>query len=99
MKAQELHLWLDFTELSKENYNISITTIDTLRHFKDGDRIIHTVIPHFLQWIYGEKLFVHCNGECHEITLGKCEGTEKEIREVHNLERILFAGGFDWWQK
>lgn len=34
----------------------------------------------------------------HEITLGRCEGTEKELRLAHNFEKMLLAGAFDWWR-
>ena len=60
-------------------------------------KCIYTTVTHFLRWCFAERLFVHINGEVHEITLGECDGTLREIRDVHNIEHMLIAGEFDWW--
>ena len=39
------------------------------------------------------------NEEIHEITVGRCKGTKKELRPAHNLERMLLAGAFDWFKE
>ena len=108
---KEIHLHLDARkwDLSK-NYYIYDTYIKTEKMIQatlnthEYDFIIHTTQPHFLSFKYlPARLFVHFYNkddreEIHEITLGRCEGTEKELREAHNLERMLLAGSFDWWK-
>lgn len=59
--------------------------------------IIHTTQPHFCQFRYG-RIFVHYNGTVHEIAKGKCEGTNREIKEGHNIEKMLLSGEFDWFK-
>ena len=44
----------------------------------------------------GRRIFVHINGDIHEITLGKVEGTGREIKYHHNLEKMLISGEFSW---
>lgn len=98
---KKLHVWLKCPNyihiLGKDIYD---DYIDTKSAIERGDKVIHTTQPHFLRFRYGYRLFVHtdrndANG--HEITLGECEGTNKEIREAHNIEKMLFAGTFDWF--
>lgn len=60
--------------------------------------ILHTTQLNFLSFAYAERLFVYINGELHEITLGKCEGTNREIREAHNIGKMLISGEFDWFR-
>lgn len=60
--------------------------------------IVYTTQPYFLQFQYTDRLFVHVMGEKHEITLGECDGTDREIRPGHNLERLLLNGEFSWFQ-
>lgn len=93
---KELRLWLDYTPKMKV-YHPYYTVADTERAFCSC-QIVHTTIPHFLSFDYAEKLFVHIKEEAHEIKIGKTEGIDKEIRKAHNLEKLLFAGAFDWFQ-
>ena len=63
------------------------------------NRILHTTQLEFLSFKYAERLFVWIDSnEMHEITLGACEGTDKEIREAHNLRHMLLAGAFDYFR-
>ena len=96
--VEELHLLLD-SNVIKENDNrpASRNYHDTKERIMNGQKVIYTTIPQFLCFQYAKRLFVHVNNEIHEITLGSCDGTDKEIRSAHNLEKILFAGGFDWF--
>lgn len=59
---------------------------------------VNTTQTHFLSFKYAERLFVHVDGQVHEITLGECEGTTREIKEGHNLENLLLASEFDWFK-
>lgn len=93
---KELHLWLDRDGHTDED--IAETVVQTILHRNHSmDGIVHTVIPHYLSFDYAKKLFVHYQGRVHEITLGVCEGTDKYIRKEHNIEKLLFAGHFDWF--
>ena len=95
-KQKELHIHLDLHECELIENTTFVTTEKAL---DKGEKLaIHTTQTHFCQFDYGRRLFVHANGEVHEITLGECEGTDKEIREAHNIEKILIAGTFSWWR-
>lgn len=87
----ELHLHLD------DSINCLTTYCATEQAIKNGIVVVHTTIPHFLSWRLNRRLFVHVNGEIHEITLEECEGTERLIREGHNIEHLLIAGEFSWF--
>lgn len=61
--------------------------------------ILHTTQLEFLSFKYAERLFVRINdNEMHEITLGKCDGIDREIREAHNLRHMLLSGAFDYYK-
>lgn len=59
---------------------------------------VHTTQTSFLNFKYAKRLFVTTGNKLHEITLGKCEGTDKEVREAHNIEKMLLNGAFDWFK-
>ena len=93
--SKELHLWLK--EPDCFYYPDFMSTSNAIGM---NDECIHTTQPHFLQFRYGYRLFVHTDRHDlvgHEITLGDCVGTERIIREAHNLEKMLIAGEFDWF--
>ena len=64
-----------------------------------GQYIIHTtqVALVSISLIHaGYRIFIYPSvGKPFEITIGKCVNTSKEIRESHNLEKLLVNGGFD----
>ena len=109
LKEIHLHLEMKLYDIEKgyyiyEDYIETKKMIQKALNDQDFDYIIHTTQPHFLSFDYlPARLFVHFYNkdnqeEIHEITLGSCEGTDKELREAHNLERMLLAGSFDWWK-
>lgn len=65
---------------------------------------LHTTQLEFLSFKYAERLFVWIYHEHsreyeeREITLGACEGIDREIREIHNLRHMLLSGAFDWYR-
>ena len=94
---EEIHIWLDL--IGRENYEdeyICKTYAETLIMIDDDtQKVVHTTQTHFCQFGYG-KLFVHINGEIHEVTKGDCEGTNRDIKASHNIEKMLLTGEFDW---
>ena len=98
MAEREIHIWMDkigFDEF--ENTAYLCTTYAETRVMIDAEQeVVHTTQTHFCQFEFG-RIFVHANGEVHEITKGECEGTEREIRQAHNLEKMLIAGEFSWF--
>lgn len=98
MTEREVHIWMDkigFDEF--ENTVYLCTTYAETRVMIDAEQeVVHTTQTHFCQFEFG-RIFVHTNGEVHEITKGECEGTEREIRQAHNLEKMLIAGEFSWF--
>ena len=99
MAEREIHIWMDkvgFNEFENIAY-LCTTYIETVIMLRDDQKIIHTTQTHFCQFKYG-KIYVHEGGNIHEITVGKCEGTNREIREGHNIEKMLLSGEFSWFR-
>lgn len=57
--------------------------------------LIFTTITHFLSWSYATRLFVHVNGEEHELKIGDCEESECKIYKDRDLEKLLTSGEFE----
>lgn len=97
MSNGEIHLWMDST-YQQSPEEIYFTYQDTYDAIKSKEVIVNTTIPYFLQWKYRRRLFVHINNIQHELTLGDCDGTNRCIREAHNMEKLLLSGAFSWFE-
>lgn len=62
----------------------------------NSETVIHSTQPTFLSFDVAEELYVHYFGEVYQITLGKCEGTNRIITKEDCLYKLLFVGEFDW---
>ncbi|RHP75347.1 hypothetical protein DXA62_06320 [Coprobacillus sp. OF03-2AA] len=107
-----IHLYMFMGQKEENSWNIiydgyvnTKKAIDEALNDKEVEREVHTSQPHFLSFQYlPARLFVHVRNnsydeEIHEITLGSCDGTDKELREAHNLEKLLLGGAFDWFKE
>lgn len=96
---REIHIWLDkidFADWYDDDVYLCNTYAETEVMLKCEQDIIHTTQTHFCQFKYG-KIFVHTGGSVHEITRGDCEGTNRDIKEADNIEKMLLSGEFDWF--
>lgn len=100
-RDRELHVLLDSVDVDlmrEQGFDVLSTFVDTERAVYDNtNQCIYTTLTHFLRWNYAGRLFVHVNGETHELNLIDCEGTERVMLPGHNLEKMLISGEFDWW--
>lgn len=89
----EIHIWLN-----NPPKNCITTYCETRLAIQKNKAVINTTQTHFCSFDAGRKIFVHFNDKIHEIQIGNCEGTDKELRFCHNVEKLLLAGAFDWFQ-
>ena len=71
--------------------------LDTYNAIQRGDSVIWTKCTHFCALKYGYKIVCYVKTQPHEITAGVCEGASKEINKDDNLEELLLAGVFEWF--
>jgi hypothetical protein len=77
-----------------------VTFQGTLDCINEGNtKIVNTTQTHFCSFKYAERIFIHTGWEKYEITLGKCDGTIREIKTSQNIERQLLNGEFDWYNE
>lgn len=106
MRKKEIHLYLDDESiyLAHPYTYVRRTYKETAGSLMSPCEQIHTTITHFLNWRYGERLFCHqwdwdkMLERVYEITLGECIGTNRKIKETHNIEKLLLAGEFSWFK-
>lgn len=102
-KPKEIHVHLEYDNeyINLEtfgNVKIKTTFMETKRSIERAEEIIHTTQINFLNFNYAERLFIHYNNTSYELTLGDCVGTDKDIRLAHNLEKMLIAGSFSFFE-
>lgn len=94
MRNKELHIWM------YEGYpkgKTKVTFKETAEALANGEGEVHTTQTHFCQtrWLkQGYHIVVYTEKGYIEMQLGNIIGCKKEIREAHNLERMLLAGSF-----
>ena len=96
--TKEFHLYLADSELTRKDYCLH-SYVATKKAIEEGQYIIHTtqvaLVGTYLIHA-GYRIFIYpAKGKNFEITIGKCINTTREIRESHNLEKLLVNGGFD----
>lgn len=96
--AKEFHLYLSDYEMTRDSCCLH-SYVATKKAIEQGQDQIYTTQVALVSTSLihaGYRIFIYPSvGKPFEITLGKCANTSKEIREAHNLEKLLVNGGFD----
>lgn len=97
-KCSEIHLLTDVSRCNEcAPIDVHTNYISTQNAIHSGTPIVYTTITDFLSFAHSKRLFVHYRNQSYEITLGQCEGTNRQIKSGHNLRKLLFGGEFDWF--
>lgn len=96
----ELHIYMDADSVMAHTDPdpIILDYITSKNAALSDQNIVRTIQVALCSWDYNRRIFIHWKNECHEITLGECEGTDKEIRKAHNIMNLLLRGAFDWFR-
>lgn len=106
-KINEIHILLDKSGHGTlaDWFNLPIgqhaysTYVDTLEAIKSGEQIVYTTQLEFLDFFVAERLYVHYKGKIHRIQVGGGDINDccQDIKEYHNLVKMLRSGCFNWF--
>ena len=98
LKGKSIHIWLG--DIPRSYFNHLMPTQGYVnKAIANNKKTIHTGLTHFCKTEmitkHGYRIIIHPDLEDEfEITLGKCERTDRELRAAHNIEKLLLAGAF-----